>query len=480
MNRIFIITVFSLLFFSCKNDQTKTAVEQPIVKMPKVEFRNQDDIKIAVIGAGIAGASYVHFMNQATDHKFDITVYERNNRLGGRVKKDSLGRGIVEQGATLIHSSNHYLKDIMSSYNLKQTVPHDGEGEAETLAIWNGNDFVLNTSANKTLSSLQMLWAYGRSLIDVQKEVKQIIPKWNSVYAYLQDGVTFKNPKLMFEEIGLYELTQQSSYDYFKKAGIKDNVVYEFIDCISRVNYHQDGNINAFTDLVSLAGAGLDGGSLFSVEGGNDLMIHSALNVENVDLKLNQKVTNISTMSTNFRDKHIVTSSFGMADTFDIVIVACPLDLAGISLPQHKIKSDREYQEVHAHFIAGEIDYSYFGNVSNNPQTIFTMEKEDVPFVSIARTGHAKEWDLPIYKVFSRTKLDDVFFNETFKNVKGQLHQEWKAYTVLSPMKEWPDFEISEGLYYIKSAVSTMETEAVSARNAANLSIEYLTREIRD
>lgn len=451
--------------------------------MPKVEFEDQDDIKIAVIGAGIAGASYVHFINQATDKKCHITVYEQNNRLGGRVKKDTLGKGMVEQGATLIHSSNLYLKDIMSSYNLNRTIPHDGEGEAETLAIWDGNDFVLNTSANKTLYGLQMLWAYGRSLTGVAKEVKKIIPKWNSVYTHLQDGVAFKSPKHMFEEIGLYEMTQESSYDYFKKAGINDKIVYEFIDCISRVNYHQDGNINAFTDLVSLAGAGMDGGSLFSVEGGNDLMIRSALDVENVELKLNQKVAGISTISTNFRDKHIISSSSTSMDTFDIVIVACPLDLAEISIPQYKIKMDREYQDVHAHFIAGEIDYSYFGNVSNNPQTIFTVEKEDVPFVSIARTGHAKEWDLPIYKVFSRTKLNDNFFNQTFKNVKGQLHQEWKAYTVLSPMKEWPDFEISKGLYYInamESAVSTMETEAVSARNTANLTIEYLTRDIKD
>jgi len=85
------------------------------------------------------------------------------------------------------------------------------------------------------------------------------------------------------------------------------------------------------------------------------------------------------------------------------------------------------------------------------------MEKKDVPFVSIARTGYATEWDVPIYKVFSRTKLDDEFFNQTFNNISGQLHQEWK-----------------------ESAVSTMETEAVSARNAANLTIEYLTGEIQD
>lgn len=89
---------------------------------------------------------------------------------------------------------------------------------------------------------------------------------------------------------------------------------------------------------------------------------------------------------------------------------------------------------------------------------------------------------MPIYKVFSRAPLDDSFFDQTFKNRKGRVHQEWKAYTVLSPMADWPPFKIDEGLYYInamESAVSAMETEAVAARNIANLTMEYMKEELK-
>ena len=257
-------------------------------------------------------------------------------------------------------------------------------------------------------------------------------------------------------------------------------MVYEFVDCISRVNYHQDGNINAFTDMVSLAGAGLDGGELFSVNGGNDRMIQAILTDKaNVDIRLNQAVTSVTNLALtiNGPQKYEVLTTNGQRDTFDIVVVACPLDLANIDLPNYELKMDREYQTVHANFIAGEIDYRYFNNVENNPQTIFTIENEAIPFVSIAKTSFATDWDLPIYKVFSRQALADTFFNQTFKNRKGKIHQEWKAYTVLSPMKEWPPFKIDDGLFYInamESAVSAMETEAIAARNIANLTLDFM------
>ncbi|MDG2448640.1 MAG: hypothetical protein P8M34_03350 [Saprospiraceae bacterium] len=347
--------------------------------------------------------------------------------------------------------------------------------------MWDGKKFRLNTRRNKTFSSLQMLWAYGNSIAELQKVVKKALPKWNSVYDLLQGGYGFDSPSQLFKTIGLYDMTQKTSYNYFKEQGIGEKIVYEFVDCISRVNYHQDGNINAFTDIVSLAGAGLDGGELFSVEGGNDLMIKNALSSQNINLQLESEVTSIQKLSEPNKTGHIIKTNIGTSDTFEIVVIACPLDLTNIHLPQYSVKRDRAYQTVHANFIAGHINYKYFNDVGNQPQTIFTIEDDSIPFVSIAKTGYAPDWDLPIYKVFSRNPLSEEFVQSVFRNINGQVHQEWEAYTVLSPMKQWPSFRLGNGLYYInamESAVSAMETEAVAARNVMNLSIAQL-RNIR-
>ena len=50
--------------------------------------------------------------------------------------------------------------------------------------------------------------------------------------------------------LGLTNLTQQSGYDMFKKLGVSDLFVQEFVDGASRDNYGQPSTINGFVDLV--------------------------------------------------------------------------------------------------------------------------------------------------------------------------------------------------------------------------------------
>lgn len=112
------LQIFVLLFLlSCTSQNQESTNPPPKVKLPTTTFQAQTKTKIGVIGSGIAGASYVHFINQSAAKHITIEVYEKNTRLGGRVKKDTLGGGLIEQGATLIHSSNHYLKDIIDTYD---------------------------------------------------------------------------------------------------------------------------------------------------------------------------------------------------------------------------------------------------------------------------------------------------------------------------------------------------------------------------
>merc|ERR1719305_174531 len=98
----------------------------------------------------------------------------------------------------------------------------------------------------------------------------------------------------MFDALGLTNLTQQSGYDMFKKLGVSDLFVQEFVDGASRDNYGQPSTINGFVDLVSLAGAGIDG-SVFSLtngtsqipkellaSGGETTLVHTSTTVRSV------------------------------------------------------------------------------------------------------------------------------------------------------------------------------------------------------
>lgn len=53
-------------------------------------------------------------------------------------------------------------------------------------------------------------------------------------------------------------------------AGVGDLFTKELIDGASRCNYNQAGNVNSFTDLISLAGAGV-AGHVFSLANGTQV-----------------------------------------------------------------------------------------------------------------------------------------------------------------------------------------------------------------
>ena len=115
-------------------------------------------------------------------------------------------------------------------------------------------------------------------------------------------------------------------------------------------------------------------------------MIQSILrNEENIQINLNEEVASVTKLLQNGNQLYEVLTISGHRDTFEIVVLACPLDLTNIELPNYVVKMDRTYETVHANFIARDINYQYFNNVKNKPQTIFTIVDEDIPFVSIAK-----------------------------------------------------------------------------------------------
>ena len=103
---------------------------------------------------------------------------------------------------------------------------------------------------------------------------------FDQIYELQEKHQSFSTPQEMLTSLGLFNLTQISAYDYFQKlgldklscvffyflfvlascgalfelSGVGDLFMKELIDGASRCNYLQDGTLNSFTDLISLAG----------------------------------------------------------------------------------------------------------------------------------------------------------------------------------------------------------------------------------
>jgi prenylcysteine oxidase/farnesylcysteine lyase len=173
-----------------------------------------------------------------------------------------------------------------------------------------------------------------------------------------------------------------------------------------------------------------------------------------------------------------VTIEGGGELVVDAVIIATPLETAAIELdvplPHGPAIASRPFQVTHATFVAGNLNAAFFGHASSSqlPGTILTVEDPDIWISSVGRVGFSPTTGTPVYKVFSRESLTDRQVESLFRHSFEVERIVWRAYPVLLPSTSWPAFELAKGLYYpnaMESAVSTIETEAVAARNVVRL-----------
>ena len=258
---------------------------------------------------------------------------------------------------------------------------------------------------------------------------------------------------------------------------------------------------------VSMAGA--QGGSLFSVEGGNDKVPKKLLETSNVTVFLKRHITSIlketregkvvyflhekdDNIHKEMQDGKTVLILGDKEDKpYDVVIVAVPLEDPNSYIECSKCKEWPEkstmgkYQQTIATFVQSDINFAYFGfgGKEGSISDIFTTENEMIPFSSIGRQVDVTGIEVKpyIYKIFSRTKLKDHTMKELFKINSTIEHYRktitWLAYPHYTPPEKFSPFLLDDGLFYVNAierAASAMEMSSIGGRNAALLTRDYL------
>lgn len=424
-------------------------------------------LRVGIVGSGMAGSSAAYFLRQALGSRAEIVVYERNHTVGGRVREIEIGGKVVAAGASIAHSSNRYFIELAEALGLR-TEP----ALSRAAGVWNGQRFDFRTTGGGPGDLVRLLGRYGLSPLRAKRTVSWFLRRFVQLYDLLEQGRTFAGPRELFEAVGLYELSQVSSADYFRRQGISDRFLREMVDGISRSNYLQGAEMHALVNLVSLAGAAM-GGSLLSIREGNSALCRGLLQAAGATVRTHTEVREIAS-----GPRHQVTTAGGETDLFDAVIVATPLEGAnihcsGAGVPARQAPP-RPFQVTHVTFVVGELNPAYFGlrTAAELPGVILTEDSAAIPFSAIGAWGKAAGSDQTIYKLFSLAELNDRQLSRFFSRRTETKRLTWNAFPVLRPVAEWPSFVLDERLYYVnamESAVSTMETELMAGRNAVNL-----------
>ncbi|KAK4786139.1 hypothetical protein SAY86_002828 [Trapa natans] len=458
--------------------------------LPIPSSPQSDVISVCIVGAGIGGSSAAHFIRKYSPPatEIQISVFERNPLVGGRMARVEIGGETFEAGGSILHPKNYHVLNYTELIGLKIKWPNsskagDGDDDEGSFGIWDGKRFVFKTWSVKTrlpfvdkivsfANTLQLFFRYGWSLIRMNNFTESTVNKFLKYYESFGTRPVFDTVDDMLKWAGLYDLTTRTLEEELMGASLSPVLVKELITVITRINYGQSCRISGLAGAVSLAGAG---GNLWQVEGGNWQMASGLLNISDVSLHLSEEIESISHLG----DQYELNSTEGNSYKCDVAVVATPLDELNLHFDPPLSIPPRKLQHTHATFVRGLLNPAYFGlaSVDDIPHLVGTMEEPGLPFSSISILKRHGDKDAT-YKVFSRQKLEDMLLDQIFSNRKETIHIDWGAYPHFQAPEVFAPF-ILDGhhLYYInafENAASTMETSAVAAENVARLILARL------
>jgi prenylcysteine oxidase/farnesylcysteine lyase len=458
--------------------------------------------KILIIGSGVSGASVAYRLSHfATKHglNLDIRVFEKDDRPGGRTRRVEFEGQIIEIGGTLVHSSNLRIVELMQFASVGETVSGlNLDGKNETLGFFDGHKIYLRAKNNMISLALVLIKQYGPlSAWNFRSSALKTVNRWKEVYQFQQSHAGVLGSGQLVEQLDLIDEAECSLQEYFEKKHISRKLIEGLAGAIIQNMYLQDQNINAFAGQVGLAGAGLAGGHLFAIDGGNGEMFGNVIIKAGAKLELNTKVNQITPINSggykveysqlsaslsNHQTSSATTSTAvstrpnqkNLTENFDIVVIATPMELADIELNIADQPQLRPYQPVEVTLVSGDLRPSYFGlkSAAELTSSVFIHPNSGLSYKSVGVTGQTSSGQR-IYKVFSDSPLDDIVISQIFKKVSAVKTFSWVgAYPKLIPSNPWPSFRLQKNLYYcngFETAAASMETNAVAAWNIADL-----------
>jgi prenylcysteine oxidase/farnesylcysteine lyase len=287
----------------------------------------------------------------------------------------------------------------------------------------------------------------------------------------------------MFEALGLFKMTQVDAKSFLMQHWVSELYIDEFVDAISRVNYGQRSELNAFVDSVSLIGAGMSG-HLWSVEQGNSVVVEQLIKKYADAIHLGTLVKRIEhdPLANKFTIHSEKTlSGLTQSQPFDVVVIATPIETSDIQFNVNcfSASATRKFVKTHVTFVNGKVNPRLFNSANDVPDIIVNLERESsLPFRSLSVHAILEDGSF-IYKLFSDSVLADAQIGRIFSPIIEVQRFSYKAYPYLEPTPIWPEFEILPGLFYLnamESAVSCMETEAVAGKNVAVLVNAYSSK----
>lgn len=449
-------------------------------------------VRIAVIGAGAAGVGAAWQLREQLGDEADITVFEKKPHAGGRAWTVEFAGTTVEIGGSILHSTGQYTRQWQQLVGAKEGESGLSiDGKDETYAFWTRNGFPVWARTSLVSLGLAIVRHAGirSSLILVRQAIRNA-DAWNGIYDLQRQGRVFETPEEIVKALGLEAATSMSLGEALRRAGANERLIKDIAEPIVHNMYNQGEGIEAFAGEVGLAGAGLAGGYLYCIDGGNWSLLHRTLEHLGARTRYNTTVVGVDRAvgpdGTGFTVEYRENDADRPAvarERFDLVVLAAPIALANIPITDEGTPLQvpaLPYQKVETTLVVGRLRHSYFHVDPKRrlPSTVFIADDAPTNVKSIGVTGYSPEYQERIYKIFSADhRVTDEEIGRIFSDVRDVLRFVWEgAYPVLRPGARHVPFVLRPGLYYanaFETVAGSIEVEAVGGVNAGRLAARY-------
>ncbi|KAL7061768.1 hypothetical protein AAHC03_01625 [Spirometra sp. Aus1] len=448
---------------------------------------SREPTRVGIVGGGLCGCSTAYFLRKLMGPNVSITLFERSDRLGGRIRGEKVGDKLYETGGTIFLSSHKYINSFVNEFGLEKINYSAGP---RALAFYDGNRHISFTTLQRPsfMTKLKFLWLYGRDFFKFKQHTRKTAETFAKIYDQQDEGKCFGTPA---------DLLTSLSADFLRMTGVTfgnwlENIIglrRRFCEEIAygtvSLCYGQNLNLHAFAGMLASAGGGA---TLYSLLDGNEqlprLLLRSALRSNPADSPrffVNADVKTLSPgKSRRFRLEYTTESDPKVKSAeFDYVVLAHPLNQgASISAPKGLLPPPSEYKTVDSTLICGELAPEQFGFPSDESfehlkgfsilptkrgfeddrNTLFNalMKVRSVAVEEIEDDGAPCCWvsySLPDRCLEPGQDMSSTYFK------KGP-----------NPSKTMGKFILSPGLIYanaLERAACCMEIAIISARNAA-------------
>lgn len=441
--------------------------------------------------------------------------FERE-RLGGRARELKYDGLTLELGASIVWDRNFLMRDLAQAAGLERQPVGDGGDAPGLLAVYDGQELVFTQSPWRLVTLLRALWRYWFSILSFWGAPGATFEKFQGIYKVLEAGQSFDRPADLLRAVGLYDLTQQSVFEWSREqlGTGGDLLVAEVLGGVNRCNYNQ-GNmqLNALAGMVSMLPATQPGA--FRLKGGNGQLAPRLLSAVNATVYCPVTVSGIARLADGRFSLSLAAAPLGDAGVgaaescgsavqegaaglgqggeagrgadatmpFDAVIVATPLEFAHISFSGFEVPPipARKFQQTISTFVKGAVRPSYFGLAEMTYAAILVSDEgaARIPWSSLGLVGRTASDNATLWKLFSREPIPHAWMSMLFeRDFEVVATQVWQAYPAFDPPEDFAPFKLTEGLFYaaaLENAASAMEVAAIEGRLTAQMAAQHVT-----